>query len=186
MGRGSVGRYEKLNTASNHGFKPYKSRLISLYRLADLSMGLATDTDSDSGPAEPVTFTDEAATQHADPPPWRLPLGHAWFLLDSQFSLLYGEDLKEGEDDEYARLVSRAFDAFSTVKVGSDMLVELGEEKNEEMKDTLWEIDSYPAWGLVPDQVEVSGVLGLDDGGVEGEDTPGGTVHKKNGYVVPL
>ena len=53
-------------------------------------------------------------------PPWRRQVGAAFFLLDSRFAELYGEDIPADEENEYAALILRTFRAFGDEKPGSE------------------------------------------------------------------
>ncbi|KAK4684822.1 hypothetical protein P7C73_g5347, partial [Tremellales sp. Uapishka_1] len=74
-------------------------------------------SSSSSLPSSPTpSVTPDAVRQL---PPWRLPLGAAYFQLDSAFAILE-DPVPEDEYGSYVEILQRTFRHFSTVKVGSD------------------------------------------------------------------
>ena len=77
-------------------------------------------------------------------PPWRRPVGRAFFLLNSEFAKLYGEDIPREEADEYAALLQRTFSAFSEeeLRVGMESShLDVDWSGEGEAK---WTVDEWP------------------------------------------
>ena len=87
----------------------------------------------------------------SDFPPWRQPVGTAFFLLNSEFARLYGEDIPSEEADVYAAVLERTFRNFGEEKTGFDQVV--GEWDGA--GDMAWTLADEPMRGWVEGDKEV-------------------------------
>ena len=67
---------------------------------------------------------DQSLEAGASLPPWRTPLGRAFFLLDSTFAGVSGEYISEAHGGLYRALLRRTFSCFSDSPIGTDVVIE--------------------------------------------------------------
>lgn len=88
-------------------------------------------------------------------PPWRRPIGRAFFLLNSEFARLYGENISDGEKEEYAELTERIFKNFSDESIGFDQELEECDGLRSKGRVGGWTIDERPMRGWAEGESEV-------------------------------
>ncbi|ORY32529.1 hypothetical protein BCR39DRAFT_375744 [Naematelia encephala] len=134
------------NNGGGSSFEPYRSVLKFV-------SAPARDTRKEEQPTVQEEEVSIYKRRKSVVPPWRRPVGAAFFLLNSEFGRLYGEQISVKIADEYARLVERSFEGFSDIRVGSD--VEVVREMVEREGIDAWEIDQVPTRDLIEGVKEV-------------------------------
>ncbi|ORX36787.1 hypothetical protein BD324DRAFT_468822 [Kockovaella imperatae] len=108
-------------------------------------------------------------TPPPSPPPWRSALGRAFFLLNSSFAHVSGENIANGANgDRYLALLKKSFRAYSDIPVGSDVLVEHAFPHGCSTKEIEWEVDIVPARGLLEGDQDIQ----YDLTGGRGDESP--------------
>ena len=120
-------------------FQPYRSVLK-----------FASAPTRDKPTAESTCTTWKTSTQQRLPP-WRRPVGTAYFLLNSEFARLYGEEIDPEEADAYATLLERTFHNFIERGVGHESVVISRGGQSE----AVWTLDDQPMRGWVDGDHEV-------------------------------
>ena len=130
-------------------FRPYRS-ILTPHHISTDPLSPSSPPSSSSSPSLPQT----SQTTHRIPP-WRRPIGRGFFLLDSQFSRVYGEDIPTNESDQYANILESTFHAFSNELVGSDITPLDLSIPSILPQGMDWEVDQIPAKYLVEGDTEI-------------------------------
>ncbi len=136
-------------------FKPYRSVLKSFS--APERRHILSDNDNphtiETPPEEGEVFPSDSPLRF---PPWRRPVGTAFFLLNSEFARLYGEEIPVEEGDKYAALLERTFSNFSEERPGCQVeIVDFAGVRDGHEDKGGWTLDYQPRRAWVEGDKEV-------------------------------